>query len=232
MSPRAIRATLAVLLLGITTAVAVGCGRAAATAADASAADAGAGEPDGGGLACGAAGQPCCASVPCQVALTCNGAGFCIHGWAEWPMPNPASPSDDDGGAPALPNPAAYAIETTGAGIAVVDDRVTGLGWQRDVDDAVYTQVEAQQRCAELGRDGYAGFDDWRLPSRIELVSIVDFSRSSPAVDPSAFPDTPGAYFWTSSAVAATGYGWCVSFDLGDTFSLAATETAKVRCVR
>jgi hypothetical protein len=44
------------------------------------------------------------------------------------------------------------------------------------------TLQDAAAHCAGLALGGYS---DWRLPSRIELWSIDDTSRSSPAIDPS-----------------------------------------------
>jgi Protein of unknown function (DUF1566) len=148
-------------------------------------------------------------------------------------MPNPAQDPNADGGATDLPHPQQYDTQVAADGNAVVVDRVTGLVWQRDVGPASTGAVDGQRRCAELGAQGYAGFTDWRLPSRIELVSIIDFTRTFPAVDSSAFPDTPSDHFWTSSSVtAAGGYAWCIAFDLGDTFSAPGTDMARVRCVR
>lgn len=69
---------------------------------------------------------------------------------------------------PGLPN--AQSFDTQKAGVVL--DRVTGLMWQSAVDgDKFATFSEAAQRCESLT---LAGFDDWRVPSRIELVSILD----------------------------------------------------------
>ena len=90
--------------------------------------------------------------------------------WANWPMPNP--PSSD------FPNPASY--DTSVAGVVV--DKVTGLMWQRaDVASSATSIVEAAPYCASLR---LAGYEDWRLPSRIEVWSIEDFMVTGPALDP------------------------------------------------
>jgi hypothetical protein len=187
----------------------------------------------GGSAACGSAGQPCCPGGSCAGVLSCNTTGFCIHRWAEWPMPNPRPPSGPDAGEADLPNPQTFETRVDGNGTAVVVDRVTGLTWQRDIDPTYYAEGDGQQRCAEMSSQGYAGFHDWRLPSRIELVSLVDFTRVNPAIDTSAFPSAPSDYFWSSSPVnSTTPYAWCVAFDFGDTFSARVSDMGRVRCVR
>jgi hypothetical protein len=51
------------------------------------------------------------------------------------------------------------------------------------VPNAVYDCKEARQYCAELELGGR----DWRLPSRVDLMSIVDLRRYDPATDDSVF---------------------------------------------
>src|SRR5262245_33698949 len=134
-------------------------------------------------------------------------------GSVAWPMPNPPGSYD------LLPSP------------GVVIDRVTGLGWQRAVGTDMVLWSDAGAACDALS---LAGFDDWRLPSLIELVSIIDSSRAGPAIDPGAFPDTPGDSFWTSTPVAgASGDAWYVNFSTGFNYEgHQAFLPLYVRCVR
>ncbi len=67
-----------------------------------------------------------------------------------------------------------------------VIDRVTGLMWQRTASDELSTE-EAASYCAELELDGYC---DFRVPTRIELVSLVDFTEDDPAIDATVFAGT------------------------------------------
>jgi hypothetical protein len=142
--------------------------------------------------------------------------------WACWPMPNPRSS--------ALPNPARYDPFS----VAVAMDAVTGLAWQRSPPLTTRSWSAAKAECAALMLD--TSREDWRLPTRIELVSLVDFSSGNPAVDVTMFPG-PGATFWTSSPASggagAPARAWQVSFDRdGATTSAGADVEARVRCVR
>jgi hypothetical protein len=133
-------------------------------------------------------------------------------------MPDPGS-----GG----PGMASYDTATAG----VVVDRVTRLMWQRQVAPGGHDWAQAGAYCACLQ---LAGHDDWRLPTRIELVSLVDYTRSFPAIDPQAFPDTPGEWFWTSTERAdETENAWFVYFENGYSHHHEKDEpNYRVRCVR
>jgi hypothetical protein len=141
--------------------------------------------------------------------------GTTPRGGLRWRMPNP--PGLD------LPNPARYDTGTSG----IVRDGVTGLVWQQAVSGR-YAEQEAEQYCNDLSLSG----GPWRLPTVIELISLVDDTKANPSIDPIAFPDTPGTYFWTSSPRAGTaGMGWAVYFGLGDAYYYDLTDTNAARCV-
>jgi serine/threonine protein kinase len=60
------------------------------------------------------------------------------------------------------------------------------------------------------------GADDWRLPSREALRSIVDYGRYNPAIDTKYFPNTPSKWFWSASAAASDSAGaWGLGFGGG-----------------
>jgi hypothetical protein len=138
-----------------------------------------------------------------DVASADCGAIAAPNAWASWVMPNPARS--------ALPNPASYTVSDSGN---QVSDNVTGLIWQRNVDSRSYEWEEAKHYCACLTVDGVAG---WRLPSRIELVSISDWTTSNPSIDSNAFPSTPSENFWSSSVLTNGDptLGWFVFFGSG-----------------
>jgi hypothetical protein len=142
-------------------------------------------------------------------------AAACLTGW---PMPNPP--------ATGLPHPQNYDIGTAGA----VLDTVTGLRWQQNIDPTGYNWQNANGYCASLVVAGVGG---WRLPTVVELVSIVDFTRADPAVDADAFPNTPVMPFWTSQTdTANSGLAWYVYFKNGGAYNgNDVLDVQQVRCV-
>jgi hypothetical protein len=66
-------------------------------------------------------------------------------------------------------------------------------------------------------------FNEWRRPTLLELVSIVDYEARNPAFDIAAFPDNRVGYFATSTPVyqdgrsvgGGDGYGWTVNSTTG-----------------
>lgn len=120
-------------------------------------------------------------------------------------------------------------------------DPVTGLEWQRcpaglsgsdcaSDSAALYSWQQASEYCNALPLTG----GGWRLPSIYELVSIVDFSKSNPSVDPALFPATPTGDFWSSSSDANPlgTNAWCVRFLSGNVFSNIKAFLFYARCVR
>ena len=140
------------------------------------------------------------------------------NAWASWPLPDPTIQSG-----------ATAQHYTEGSPDVAIDD-VTGLSWQRRANENTSTWEEARQYCGCLTLGGH---DDWQLPSRMELVSIVDFTRQDPALDSLAFPDTPFEWFWSSSPVASDGeLVWYVAFFDGNTHTSNKDSSYRVRCVR
>jgi hypothetical protein len=140
--------------------------------------------------------------------------------WANWPMPNPQSTG--------LPNQQGYATLAAGR----VADRVTHLEWQQWSDETARTWSDAVAYCAALMLDSGSR---WRLPSRIELLSLVDFTSASPAMDAQTFSGAPPDSFWSSSPfIGARSSAWGVNFAFHDGFVFTddMSQPHRVRCVR
>ncbi len=79
---------------------------------------------------------------------------------------------------------------------------------------------------------GLCGFTDWRVPTKEELHSIVDYSRTNPTIDTTYFPNTPTAPFWSSSPNALNSdNAWLLNFSHGND-SYNRNSSYRVRLVR
>jgi hypothetical protein len=135
--------------------------------------------------------------------------------WAAWRMPNYAEPGD------AGPHENLAQLQPQGADIV---DKVTKLAWQSNS-----TGGSSFAQAKVLCSNGY------RLPSRIELATLLDLSRS-PTIN-AAFAATDSASYWTSSEVRPYTAGaqkrWVVDFSSGAIATLDENAgSASVRCVR
>ncbi|WP_288985915.1 DUF1566 domain-containing protein [uncultured Pseudoalteromonas sp.] len=59
------------------------------------------------------------------------------------------------------------------------------------------------------------GASDWRMPTRLELMGIVDNGTKKPAIDMGYFPQTQLSWFWSSSPYVVNGGVWYVGFGNG-----------------
>lgn len=124
-----------------------------------------------------------------------------------------------------------------------VRDNVTGLIWEGKTNDgglrsgnATYsndgdgTTDDASYYVSYVRNLGLCGYNDWRLPTLRELMSIVNYGRTTaPKIDPSWFPNTANNIYWTSERYSSTSsYTYAVSFDMGG----LSTYGNRVRLVR
>jgi|GEM_PF-1111402 len=161
------------------------------------------------------------------------------HMFAEWPMPDTSEYSK------AKPS---YTVNGP-----VIIDNVTKLRWQAKMPTiypgckANYEFVgrfrgagtgcsweEAKAYCASPELAAELGEGDWRVPTKIELESLIDVNRVN-AVDP-LFDDFPIDSVWTSSPVPNTivdglKMSWQVDLMEGSSGRRGRTKASRVRCV-
>ena len=102
------------------------------------------------------------------------------------------------------------------------------LMWQDEVRNFEWTWEQANEYCRLIN---IAGFDDWRLPTIDELISITDKSKINPAIN-SAFKNTEFNWYWSSTrGVDDPSRVWAVNFWYGDYWNNASGRCF-VRCVR
>jgi hypothetical protein len=111
-----------------------------------------------------------------------------------------------------------------------VTDTATGLMWQKD-EAGEMDWTTALTYCENLQ---LATHDDWRLPNRNELQSIVDYTYSNPAIDRALFPEAKPSIYWSSTTKADDPeFAWYVNFSDGYIFGKHdKTNNYYVRAVR
>ena len=145
--------------------------------------------------------------------------------------------------------PQSFSIDKTVQNEPTVVDNNTGLEWQQTFSEAAicclsaYPCDEAVNYCEDLN---YGGHDDWRLPTILELHTIVNSEKVNPSINTFYFPNTPSEYFISASSsltLYASGgphdpYAqdgsrsyWFIDFSKGIS-TVSPTNNCHIRCVR
>jgi hypothetical protein len=141
--------------------------------------------------------------------------------WARWPIPDSTTTL----------HPPSYENNQD----STVTDTVTGLMWEQPVSPTSFTWAEAKAHCSALSDAALGGHRDWRLPTRIELGSLVDYAVADPGptIDDTAFPSTPAERFWCETPNAQSlSMAWTVDFSSGQVYDETVASSYRVRCVR
>ncbi|MFH0738846.1 MAG: DUF1566 domain-containing protein [Candidatus Omnitrophota bacterium] len=121
-------------------------------------------------------------------------------------------------------------------------DNNTGLIWEvkspkkGDINycEDRYSWGDSQKKyIKKLNTKKYGGFSDWRLPNKDELRSIIDYGKTSPAVDTAYFPNCRSDLYWTAIPYnMQKPFIWGIFFGLGSGICYAPTSERYVRAVR
>lgn len=128
-------------------------------------------------------------------------------------------------------NPPSYQVKSIN-GHEVVIDLITGLMWQRYDDGIRRTWKEAVYYCQDLG---LAGYSDWRLPTKKELQTILNYGCFSPVLDTAIFPYPHSAddCYWSSTTRAFLALSaWKVCFWDSQVKMTVKSDENYVRAVR
>ncbi len=122
-------------------------------------------------------------------------------------------------------------------------DTMLHMIWQNDYSDnkgyasnGTIPDLNQTRAAAYCNSIDLAGFTDWRLPTRLELMSLVDYSKSPPKlmID-NVFITSWNNYgiYWAGTDYASdTTQAWFVNFGWGDSNRMSKSNTYNVRCVR
>ncbi|MFQ5560235.1 MAG: DUF1566 domain-containing protein [Nitrospinota bacterium] len=113
-----------------------------------------------------------------------------------------------------------------------VIDKQTGLFWQNSIGSSQMTWADAMNYCNTL-YFGEKNLSDWRLPTLLELLSIVDYSEDNPSISKKFFPGTRPDFYWSSTQYAPFNkMAWYVDFRFGTAgYYRFKTNKYYVRCV-
>lgn len=186
------------------------------------------GGPGAGGELQGSGGQP---RQPEPDLVTSSGGpwpdsltGLCSNGVGLSGCPQQGDAFFGQDGTYRINVPAYTATSTT------LSDQVTELVWQIAPPLQALTQAEAVTYCEALELGGQA---DWRLPTRLEYVSLLDQGKGAGYALPPAIPFDATGTFWTASASGVTPGLFFVVNDQEGTWNVVLQESPfAARCVR
>jgi len=114
---------------------------------------------------------------------------------------------------------------------SVVLDKKNAIYWQDNLSSEKSSEDwdDAIEYCDKLVLNN---MKHWRLPTFNELLSIVDYTRVNPAINP-VFEYVNEGTYWTSIDFAATASrAWTIDFRTGRTYYSYKTTNHSVRCVK
>jgi hypothetical protein len=97
-------------------------------------------------------------------------------------------------------------------GDKVVVDHATGLMWQQSGSPYYMTYAEAEKYIRDLNNQRFLGYNDWRLPTLEEAMSLMEPKKHGDLyIDPQF--DKTQRWIWTGDKESA-GLAWVVGFHL------------------
>ena len=129
-------------------------------------------------------------------------------------------------------------------GNGTITHTATGLMWKKCPEGRTYSGGNCtgttgsytwQAALRRAVSDATAGKSDWRLPTRIELLSIVETACGAPTINVARFPNVGSSdMYWSGSHAGANAPDsvWAVRFNNGSSLIATKDMTARARLVR
>ena len=120
---------------------------------------------------------------------------------------------------------------TNGGSNGYADDEGAICYGYDSADSTTYCNTEAFVN--RVNAAGLCGANDWRMPKKEELRSIVHYGRTNPSIDTDYFPSTVSNWYWSGSPHASVSdSSWFVNFNYGYDDSVDRYSSLHVRLVR
>jgi len=168
----------------------------------------------------------CCTAFVFLLSAQANGQAFSFGCTNENAAVVPTTPTED----------------FTLVGNGTVIHKATGLMWMQCSVGQTWTSDGCSgaangylwQGAMQLAEGAsFAGYNDWRLPNKNELASIVEDRCSSPAINLTIFPGTEPSWYWSSSPYTdKSDFAWSVFFSNGEVSGDYKYGAGRVRLVR
>lgn len=113
-----------------------------------------------------------------------------------------------------------YAVNANGT----VQDKLSGLIWKRcsEGQSGAACEIGAagtyrwQEANALAAGSDFGGVQGWRLPTLVELATLLEYQCTMPAINLTIFPATPAVHYWSVTPYAGYANGaWNINFNDG-----------------
>ncbi|MCP4112770.1 MAG: DUF1566 domain-containing protein [Desulfobacteraceae bacterium] len=112
-----------------------------------------------------------------------------------------------------------------------VTDRKTGLMWQQSGSDNSMVYEKAKAYIEKLNQEKFAGYDDWRLPTIEELMSLMENKKLNRNLYIDPVFDRKQLWCWSSDK-RSFGSAWYANFGYGDVGWSYFSDNSYVRGVQ
>jgi serine/threonine-protein kinase len=113
----------------------------------------------------------------------------------------------------------------------VVFDKTTGLTWQQSGSEQNITFDQAKQYIRNLNKQGFAGHNDWRLPTLEEAMSLMEPKKNKHDLYIDSLFAKKQDWIWTADKESA-GAAWVFIFFTGFCYDIFVLNFINVRAVR
>ncbi len=108
-----------------------------------------------------------------------------------------------------------YSLQNVGKAVL---DHASGLKWQQSGSAKDISYDEAKKYVAQLNSEQYAGYNDWRLPTLEEAMSLMEPTEKSGGLSIDPVFDNTQRWIWTSDTNNVS-LAWLVNFISGNCYT-------------